>query len=116
MKIIVDESVSYGLAAVLRTSGHIVTSIAESATSGIADEEIYNLAIQEQAILVTRDFHFSNPLRYPPQKTGGIIYVRHGNLKSSEEIEMVERFLTVHRYEEYSGRLVTLYKDSVKIR
>ncbi len=116
MKIIVDESVSYGLAAILRTEGHIVTSIAELETSGTVDEKIYNLVIQEHAILITRDFHFTNALRYPPEKTGGIIYIRHGNLKASEEIEIVERFLSVHLHEEYNGRLVTLYKDSVKIR
>lgn len=116
MKIIVDESVSYGLAAILRTAGHMVTSIAESATSGTVDEEIYNLVIQEHAILITRDFHFTNALRFPPEKTGGIIFIRHGNLRASEEIELVERFLSVHPHEEYNGRLVTLYKDSVKIR
>ncbi len=66
MNIIVDESVSYGLAAILRSTGHVVRSIAESATSGTVDEEIYNLVIQERAILITRDFHFSNALRFPP--------------------------------------------------
>ncbi len=116
MNIIVDESVSYGLAAILRSTGYVVTSIAESATSGTVDEEIYNLVIQESAILITRDFHFTNALRFPPEKTGGIIYIRHGNLRSSDEIKMVERFLSTHQHEEYNGRLVTLYTDSVKIR
>jgi predicted nuclease of predicted toxin-antitoxin system len=116
MKIIVDESVSYGLATVLRTLGHEVIAIAESATSGADDKEIYNLVIQEQTVLITRDFHFTNALRFPPEKTGGIIYIRHGNLTSVEEIEIVKRFLSNHRHNEYNGRLVTLYKDSVKIR
>jgi len=70
MKIIVDESVSYGLAAILRTAGHMVTSIAESETSGTVDEEVYNFVIQEHAILITRDFHFTNAfaaqLKAPP--------------------------------------------------
>jgi predicted nuclease of predicted toxin-antitoxin system len=116
MKIIVDESVSYGLVAVLRTTGHEVIAMAESATSGTVDEEIYNLVIQEGAILITRDFHFTNALRFPPERTRGIIYIRHGNLMALEEIEIVRRFLSAHRHDEYNGRLATLYKDSVKIR
>jgi predicted nuclease of predicted toxin-antitoxin system len=116
MKIVVDESVSYGLAAVLRSSGHVVTAIAEATTTGAIDRDIYNAVVQEQAILITRDFHFTNALRYPPEKTGGIIYIRPGNLKSSEEIEIVQKFLSEHSHDEYDGHLVTLYGDSIKIR
>ena len=116
MKIVLDESVSYGLAAVLRKARHNVTAIAEASTSGVIDEEIFNLVIENCAVLITRDYHFTNAVRFPPDKTGGIIYIRRGNLTTTEEIELVQRFLSNHPYEEYSGRLVTLYKDSVKIR
>lgn len=116
MKIVVDESVSYGLVAVLRKSGHSVIGIAEGTTSGIIDEEIFNLAMESSAVLITRDYHFTNAVRFPPDKTGGIIYIRCGNLTSDEEIKLVQKFLSNHHYEEYSGRLVTLYENSVKIR
>ena len=80
MKIVVDESVSFGLAATLREAGHSVTAIAESPTSGIIDEDIFNLVIKNSAVLITRDYHFTNAVRFPSDKTGGIIYVRSGNL------------------------------------
>ncbi|OHE59296.1 MAG: hypothetical protein A2Z47_07970 [Thermodesulfovibrio sp. RBG_19FT_COMBO_42_12] len=116
MKIVVDESVSYGLAVTLREAGHSVIAIAESPTSGIIDEDIFNLVIENSAVLITRDYHFTNAVRFPPDKTGGIIYIRRGNLTSAEEIALVQRFLSFHAHEEYSDKLVTLYKDSVKIR
>ncbi len=116
MIIVLDESVSYGLAEVLREKGRTVIAIAEATTSGMSDEEIFDLALKDNAILITRDYHFTNPLRFPPDKTGGVIYIRHGNLTANEEIELVQRFLSIHPYKEYSGRLVTLYKQSVKIR
>jgi len=116
MNIVIDESVSYGLAAILRSMGHMVKSIAESATSGTIDKEIFNLVVQERAVLITRDFHFTNALRYPPEKMGGIIFIRHGNLMASEEIEIVRKFISEHQHDEYNGHLVTLYRDSVKIR
>ncbi len=116
MIIVLDESVSYGLAEVLRETGHTVIAIAEASTSGISDEEIFNLVLKNNAILITRDYHFTNPLRFPPNKTGGLIYIRHGNLTAIEEIKLVQRFLSIHPYNEYSGRLVTLYRNTVKIR
>ena len=44
MRIIVDESVSYGVALTLKEAGHDVIAIADSPTSGIIDEDIFNLA------------------------------------------------------------------------
>ena len=116
MKIVLDESVSYGLAEVLRHEGHEIIAIAESATSGNSDEEVFIFACKITAVLITRDYHFTNPVRFPSEKTGGIIYVRHGNLTSEEEILLVTKFLSNHTHAEFSGRLVTLYRDSVKIR
>jgi len=116
MNFVLDESVSYGVADALREAGHIVIAIAESATSGLSDKDIFSFVIENSSILITRDFHFTNAVRFPPDKTGGIIYIRSGNLTSNEEISLVIRFISNHPYEEYSGRLATLYKDSIKIR
>ena len=116
MKIVLDESVSFGLAEVLKRARHTVITIAGTSTSGITDDEIFKITVKNDAVLITRDYHFTNSLRFPPNKTSGILYIRHGNLTANEEIKLVQRFLSIHPYEEYSGRLVTLYKGSVKIR
>lgn len=55
-------------------------------------------------------------VRFPPNRTAGIIFIRRGNLTSEEEIGLVRDFLSHHSPEDYAGRLVTLYKNSVKIR
>ncbi len=61
MKIVLDESVSYGLAEVLRHEGHEIIAIAESKTSGNSDEEVFSFACKIMAVLITRDYHFTNP-------------------------------------------------------
>jgi len=116
MRIVLDESVSYELAEALLRDGHQIVAIAEAATSGNTDEEVFALTCNSKSVLITRDYHFTNPLRYPSEKTGGIIYIRHGNLTSEEELQLVTRFLSNHPHSEFTGRLVTLYRDSVKIR
>ena len=52
VKCILDESVSYGLAEVLRNKGYSVTAIAESSTTGIADTEVFKLVAADSAVLI----------------------------------------------------------------
>jgi predicted nuclease of predicted toxin-antitoxin system len=116
MRIVVDENVSYSLVERLRTKGYDVTSVTELTGRTISDEEVYALIQEEQAVLITRDHHFTNPIRFSAEKTKGIIYIRHGSLKSAEEIAIAERFLDTYSPEKLQGKLVTLHKDGVRIR
>jgi len=116
MKILVDENISHGLVERLRKEGHEVIAICELPDRGVSDEDIYAFILREQSVLITRDYHFTNPVRFPAEKTMGIIYVRHGNLRSEEEIAMVENFLHDHDLEVFQQKLVTLYRDSIRVR
>jgi len=116
MRIVIDENVSYGVVELLRMIRYDVISISEMPERGMSDEAIYALILREEAVLITRDYHFTNPVRFPAEKTNGIIYIRHGNLRSEEEIRMVENFLHSHDLEVFQGKLVTLYRDGIRIR
>lgn len=116
MKIVVDESVSLAVALRLRAKGHDVIAIAERATAGMPDPQVFALARQENAVLITRDYGFTRSVRYPPAALPGILFIREGNLRSEDEVEIVERFLRDHEPAEFSGALVTLYRSSVRIR
>ena len=78
MLIVVDENVSYGVVEILRTGGHYVISISELHERGMSDEDVYALILREHAILITRNYHFTNSVQSPAEKTEGIIYIRHG--------------------------------------
>lgn len=116
MKIIVDESVSFGVVEYLRYHGHDVTAIADTATSGIKDIEVFEVVKKERAVLITRDHHFTNSLRFPSEKTACIIFIRKGNLTSKEEIELIEWSFNSCSLSEFQGRLVTLSKNHIKLR
>jgi len=111
MKIVIDESVSYGIVSYLRNEGYSVIAIAEQHTSGFEDEEVFDIVIREQAAFFTRDHHFTNSLRFPP-----LIFIRKGNLTSDQENDLITNFLTKFDPQDYKGRLVTLYLGSAKIR
>ena len=116
MNFLVDENVSFGLVEHLRTYGHQVTSIVEIHKQGLSDEKIFARAKMDKLIIITRDHHFTNAIHFPVEETAGIIYIRHGNLSSSEEIKLVESFLTTHSLEQYHGKLVLLSQGEIYIR
>lgn len=116
MKVMLDENVSGGLAHALIKLGHAVLAVGPDLPSGSPDEAVFAFILQHQAVLVTRDYHFTNPVRFDSERTQGIIYVHNGNLTSDQEIMLVADFLQRHSPEEYKGKLATLYLNSATIR
>ncbi len=115
MRFLVDENVSFGLVEALRKNREEVLAIIED-NRGISDTAVFNLAQKDKAILMTRDYHFANPMRFASSKVEAIIYIQQGNLSSVKEIQLVMNFLKKHTLDEFKGKLVTLYRDSTKIR
>jgi len=115
MKFVVDENISFGLVEALRKVREEVLAIVED-NRGISDTAVFTLAQKERAVLITRDYHFTNPMRFASSKVKAIIYIQQGNLSSVKEIQLVMNFFKKHTLNEFNGKLVTLYKDSAKIR
>ena len=72
MKLLIDENISYCIISELKKMKFDVVSIAEK-YPGLSDEKIYYEAIKEERIIFTRDYHFSNPFKFPSDKTKGIV-------------------------------------------
>lgn len=116
MKVMLDENVSGGLAHALNKLGHTVLAVGPDLPYGSPDDDVFAFILKQQAVLVTRDYHFTNPVRFDSEKTQGIIYIHSGNLRSDQEMSLVTSFLQKHSPNEYKGKLATLYLNSVTIR
>ena len=44
--------------------------------AGLSDDEVSALAISEGRVFLTFDKHFSDPLKFPPEKHFGIVFIR----------------------------------------
>ena len=115
MKFVVDENVSFGLVEALRKNREEVLAIVEDNRS-VSDIDVFNLSRKDKAILITRDYHFTNPVRFASSKVEAIIYIQQGNLSSLKEIQLVMNFLKGHTLNQFKGKLVTLYRDSTRMR
>jgi predicted nuclease of predicted toxin-antitoxin system len=116
MKIVLDENVSLSLATVLREDGHDVLAVAESAEKGSEDEEVWRVACEEPSLLITRDYHFTNGVRFEPSQCLGVVFIRRGNLTASDEVALVRSFLASHPPDQYRGKLVSLSPGGVRLR
>jgi len=114
--VILDENVSLRLKSVLEGMGHKVIAVAELPQRGAPDTDVFELAHKHSSLLITRDTHFTNTLRFPPDKLPGIFYIFHGNLRAEDEVNLFAQFLNTHSPSSFSGRLVFLSPKSVRIR
>lgn len=76
MRLKLDENVDVRLAVFLRQAGHDTTTVRDQKLSGMADPALYNHCASEGHILVTLDLDFSHVLRYPPERTPGLVVLR----------------------------------------
>ena len=116
LRAILDENVSLQVAERLLGLGYDVHAIVQHPGRGMSDEAVFALVTEGPNLFVTRDTHFTNPIRFPPAKTGGILYIAHGNLRGKEEAELVEQFLNGYPSKVFAGRLVFLSPSHVRIR
>lgn len=76
MRFKLDEKLDPQLAPLLAEGGHEVDSVREEGLGGTTDEALYSTCRSEQRVLITLDLDFSDPLRFPPEESGGIIVLR----------------------------------------
>lgn len=76
MKFKLDENLDPRLTSLFQKYAHDVETVFREGLSGSNDEAVYEACLQKTRILVTLDLDFSNPFRFPPVPTAGIVVVR----------------------------------------
>ncbi len=76
MRFLADESCDFTFVRVLRSAGHDVLAVAESA-AGAPDDKVIALAHSQRRILITEDKDFGQLVFAAAASTSGVIYVRY---------------------------------------
>ncbi len=95
MKVLADENVDWPIVEQLRKNGHTVLYVAEAAP-GTADEAVFKLANQEQAILLTADKGFGEMVFRQHKVLRGAILIRLSGVPPHEKARIVVAALTQH--------------------
>lgn len=97
------------LAPQMKALGLEVKDVRDIGLQGCPDSEVMQIAVAENAILITRDRGFADPRSWPPEFTAGAVFV---NLPSSTPVDTVnKKVLSVLSTRESSsllGYLITI--------
>jgi Domain of unknown function (DUF5615) len=72
---LVDENMPRSLAAAILALGFQADDVRDMGLRARPDTEVMQLAIELDAIIITRDRRFADPRGWPPEFTAGVIYV-----------------------------------------
>ncbi len=116
-RFLVDEDMPRSTAEALRQTGHIAEDVRDVGLRGHSDQEVFDYAQAQGAILVTSDKDFSNVLRFPPGTHAGIIIVRvPDELPTSKVNQEMLNALRGLADEELEGLLIVVEVGRVRIR
>ncbi|MBT3209200.1 MAG: DUF5615 family PIN-like protein [Bacteroidetes bacterium] len=114
MKLVVDESVDFGIIIRLRQNGIIVLSILED-FSGIKDTEVLKIAIANRSLLITEDKDFGELTYRLRFEHTGILLIRLNEINRKERIEIVLEIIEKH-YEKLKGNFSVLTKRGLRMK
>jgi len=114
MNLLADEGVDLQIVERLRQTGHSVLYIAEM-DPGIDDDEVLDLAIENEALLLTADKDFGELVFRQKRLTTGVILIRLAGLSPARKAEIVNSAISQHS-EQLSNAFAVVTSGSIRIR
>jgi len=116
MKFKLDENLGETGKALLEAAGHDVMTVRQQGLSGADDDHLYRVVGAEDRILVTLDRDFGEVLRFPPEKTAGIVIIASiGRLSKSVIEARISDLLEVLQSEPIDGALWIIEPGRVRV-
>lgn len=117
LTLIVDENLPRDLAPALRQLGYTVKDVRDYNLRGRPDDEIYEFAQREQAVLISSDLGFADIVRFPLGTHHGIIVVRLPNeLPADFRVRRIVQALTELKGVSLQGSLAIVSLSGIRIR
>jgi predicted nuclease of predicted toxin-antitoxin system len=112
---VVDECVSRQTLNLLKSLGFRVERIQDLAGPGIEDQEVFKIAQEKKAVLLTYDRGFGNIRRYPPQYHNGVVVLKAYSSKSLQRCHKVLEKL-LKREGDFKGTLFIVDENKYRKR
>lgn len=116
-KFLIDEDMSRSTAVALRQAGYEAEDVRDIGLRGHSDQEVFERAQTQRAILVTADKGFANTLRFPLGTHSGIIVVRVPDVLPTWRVnEELLHALEELKGEDLTGLLVIVEVARIRVR
>lgn len=116
-KFVIDEDIPRSTSKALAQLGYEVLDIRDHGFRGAKDDQIYQFAQDNQAVLVTGDLGFGNILHFPIGSHFGIIVIHFPSEIATQEVNnQVIKRLNELTSDELKGNLVIIEPGKIRIR
>jgi len=115
MRFITDENIARAVIQMLRNLGHDVKDIVESGLTGLEDDDIIRMGLDEGRIIITHDKDFGSILSYPLKEHSGVILIRLRVPTPNNTKQAVSRVLATVPAERMQGRVVVVEDWRIRI-
>lgn len=78
MRIKLEENIGNRGVELLRAAGHDVMTVRDQNLLGARDETLFEVCAREDRILITLDHDFGQVLRFPPERSAGLVILEPG--------------------------------------
>lgn len=115
IKILADENISPKVVKYLRELEYDIIDIKEKQWFGKEDEEILNIAFQENRFVLTHDSDFGTLAVNEGKDCYGVLYIRLKNLKHDNVIRVCEAVFQMD-IEVIPGTIIVIEESKIRIR
>ncbi len=116
MKIKLDENIGRRGADLLKAAGHDVMTVREQNLQGAADENLFGVCAEEARVLITLDHDFGQVLRFPPERSAGLVVLEPGPRVTAQALlNRLQDFLTLARAQSPSGALWIVEPGRIRV-
>ena len=96
--------------------GHDAVAVLEVGLSGATDEQVLRFAVQNGCVLVTLDADFANVMRFPPERTLGVVRLKVHPATEERIRQAIRRALLFLQNIDIAGRLAVVDEHKIRIR
>ncbi len=116
-KFVIDEDMPRSTGTILKEHGYDIKDARDYGFRGTEDEEIYEFAQREKAVIPTGDRDFGNILRFPLGNHFGIVIAHFPNEMLTVEInrQLLEKFKDLSKGD-FKGNLIIIEPWKIRIR
>jgi predicted nuclease of predicted toxin-antitoxin system len=116
VKIKLDENIGRRGLELLKASGHDVMTVWDQGLHGVSDEKLFEICAVEGRALITLDHDFGQVLRFPPERSAGIVILEVGRRTTLQGvIGRLQDFLTMMESHAVTGELWIVEPGRVRI-
>lgn len=115
VRVKVDEDLPGDVAEILRAAGHNASSVMEQSMSGIADEKLWEVIVEEGCCLVTADKGFADIRKYSSGSHSGIVLFRLPRESRAGYIALARLFLERFELQRAIGRIVVATPAAIRV-